>query len=358
MRVYSQDRVEWGAFKIVDIPPGNRYNLCGLNGCSDGFSVQDIQPPKRGIQCEKVRKIEQLHRMEIFMNQTFTEPDTNQKLRGDMHLHTLHSDGCLTPGELIKTACENGIQLLSITDHDTVAGIEEGIATARKFNCLFIPGVELEVFAKDFDNNYCSIHLLGYGMNYRDTTLLDYLKTVRKARVVRAKKMLRRLHQFGIEMNFAAIKQQAGGELIGRVHVARALKQAHHVRYFDEAFELYIGDQRPAYVAKPRHSPEKIISLIHSCGGIAVWAHPFFTGNDSVLEELIEQGLDGIECYHHEFDRKTVEHYRQLASHHDLLITGGSDFHGTLEEEFKPGDWWYEADSFQTVEKLLETVAV
>ncbi len=275
-----------------------------------------------------------------------------QRLRADLHLHTMHSDGALTPSALLRIAAGNGLKLLSITDHDSVAGIPEAERAAHKYKLLFIPGVELEAFIETEPGHYHSVHLLGYGLNYRETALVEYLAEIREARLERLQGMLGKLRNLGIKVDFSAVQKNATGESVGRVHLARTLKQNNHVQSFDQAFERYIGNDRPAYVAKPRHSPRKIIRLIHDCGGIAVWAHPYFTGNDDLLPELIKQGVDGLEAYHHEFNQQTTEHYLQLAEQNNLLITGGSDFHGTMEEQFEPGDWWYEANSLEQWHRL------
>ena len=156
--------------------------------------------------------------------------------------------------------------------------------------------------------------------------------------------MVSKLNNLGIEITEEEVSAFSRGDAIGRVHIAQALKENGVVTHIDEAFQKFIGDNKPAYAAKTVHGPAKIIDLIHSSGGIAVWAHPYYCQNDALLEPLIDAGIDGLECYHREFDPQTSRHYFKLARENNLIVTGGSDYHGTLEENFKLGDWWFEPE--------------
>ncbi len=273
-----------------------------------------------------------------------SEKQLSYPLRADLHFHTRFSDGKFSPEDIIKTAAKNGLEIISITDHDTVKGIPEMLEAAQEVSCRVLPGVELEAFVREDNNEFYPVHILGYGINHENKELLDFLSDIKKTRVKRAKKMLEKLTRFGIKLDFEAVNSFSRGESVGRVHVAQALKEADYVKTVDEAFQLYIGDDLPAYESKPHYSPQRVIDLIHDCAGMAVWAHPYYTNNDAVIEKLTNCGLDGLECYHHEFEKNITEHYLKLADEYDLIVTGGSDFHGTLEEDFEPGDWFYEAE--------------
>jgi hypothetical protein len=253
------------------------------------------------------------------------------------------SDGCCEPAELVHKAAAGGLQLISLTDHDTVRGVPEARKVASKADCRFISGVELEAFI-DLDGNSYSVHILGYGIDENDTTLLAALKKVHHARKTRARKMVSKLNNLGIEITGEEVSAFSHGDAVGRVHIAQALKENGAVAHIDEAFQKFIGDNKPAYAAKTVHGPDKIIDLIHSCGGVAVWAHPYYCQNDALLEPLMEAGIDGLECYHREFDPQTSQHYFKLARKNNLIVTGGSDYHGTLEENFELGDWWFEPE--------------
>ncbi len=268
--------------------------------------------------------------------------DHDHFLKADLHLHTYHSDGRFSPKKLLQMSVENDLEVVSITDHDTVQGLPEAAEAAEDYACHFLPGVELEAFVNFSDGKYYSVHLLGYGIDWKNETLRDYLVGIRQARIARAEKILHRLRSnFSIDLPYSAVSGESSGESVGRVHIASALKKYDHVKTIEEAFDKYIGEERAAYAAKPRHSPEKIINLLKQAGGHTVWAHPYYTQNDDVLPLMVEKGLDGLECYHHEFDSETTRHYLKLANQYELTVTGGSDFHGTLEEDFEPGDWWY-----------------
>lgn len=280
----------------------------------------------------------------INSNSTNLVDNLSFPLRADLHFHTRFSDGKFSPKKIVSEAAKNGLDLISITDHDTVKGLPEGVEAATDLSCYVIPGLELEAFVQEEKNKYYAVHLLGYGIDYEDDDLLAFLEEIKTARVKRAKKMLQKLESFGIKLDFEAVASFSDGESIGRVHVAQALKKAGFVDNVEEAFQLYIGNDQPAYQPKPHYNPQRVIDLLHDIGGEAVWAHPYYTNNDAVLEKLVEYGLDGMECYHHEFDEQITNHYLELAREYNLKVTGGSDFHGTLEEEFKPGDWWYEVE--------------
>ncbi|MFP4687905.1 MAG: PHP domain-containing protein [bacterium] len=256
-------------------------------------------------------------------------------------MHSRLSDGYYSPTELIKMAKAGGLELVSLTDHDSVSGIKDARQTARNQGCKFISGIELEAFIDHRGESY-SIHILGYGINETNEELLTILKKIHIARSQRARKMVSKLNSLGIEIDLQEVLKFSHGDSVSRVHVAQALKEKGIVDHIDKAFYKYIGNNRPAYVPKKTHNPSQIIKLIHASGGIAVWAHPYYCDNDSLIQPLIAAGIDGIECFHREFDEKTVEHYLEMASRYNLIVTGGSDFHGTLEESFELGDWWFD----------------
>jgi len=265
-------------------------------------------------------------------------------LRADLHLHSRVSDGHFTPAELVHRTVERGLQLISLTDHDTVSGLPEARKIAREAGCFFVNGVELEASLQDDDGSFFGIHILGYGIDPENEELLEALSRIRENRVDRARKIHQRLQTIDINFPFGSIRKQATGETISRVHIAQVLKSQGHVSSMEEAFVRFLGAGKPAYVPRTGPDPEELIKLIQQAGGKAVWAHPYHTHKDEYVEQLVEAGIDGIECIHSDFSKSVTRRYKEMAEQHDLFVTGGSDYHGTLEEDFDLGDIWIEVD--------------
>ncbi|MDD2509710.1 MAG: PHP domain-containing protein [Syntrophomonas sp.] len=248
----------------------------------------------------------------------------------DLHTHTTASDGLLSPTELLGKASEMRLPGLAITDHDTIDGLEE----ARRFiaeNSLaldFVPGIELNTELTEKE-----IHILGYFIDYHDHRLLGRLQEIKEARLERARKMINRLVVMGLNIDLDQVKRLAQGDLIARPHIAQALMENSYVFSVKEAFDKYIGKGRPAYVNRYKFLPEEAIALINEAGGIAVLAHPGLIRNDSLVEDIIALGIEGIEVFYPEHNHKQILKYSAFCQQHQLLITGGSDFHGYGKEE-------------------------
>jgi hypothetical protein len=241
----------------------------------------------------------------------------------DLHIHTYYSDGTYSPTEAIENAARLGLAAISITDHDCVAGIDEGITAGSAHGVELIPGVELSA-----DGTGSEIHVLGYFIDWQDTHFRERLAIMANARRERAQTMVTRLNALGVCIDFADILKISGGGTIGRLHVAKALRDKGYVADTQEAFNRYIGRGCPAFAEKYKISPENCIALIHRAGGIAVLAHPGLTQNDGIIPRLKEAGLDGIEVYHIEHTDRTAKRYIDLADRYALLHSGGSDCHG------------------------------
>lgn len=233
--------------------------------------------------------------------------------------------------------------MISITDHDTVAGVPEARQRAHELGLLFVDGIELEATLNGTTQGD-PIHLLGYGIDITHPSLLGILQQIRDNRVERTQEICRKLTMMGYPIPFDEVQSRCEGQSVSRVHIAQVMKQRGFVDSIDEAFLEYIGDDKPAYVSREGPTPEQLIELIHAAGGIAVWAHPYYSRRDGLIEPLLDAGLDGLECFHSQFDEDTSSHYQEMAHENDLIVTGGSDFHGTLEEEFELGDWWFNLD--------------
>lgn len=250
----------------------------------------------------------------------------------DLHAHTVHSDGTFTSAQLVKQALASGLSALAIVDHDTVEGIAEAKASAKGTALEVISGIEL---TSQYENQ--EIHMLGYFLDYQNTALLEKLKLIRANRVQRAYKIVKNLEQFGIKLNPEVVFDICGKGAVGRLHIARALVQEGCVGTTAEAFRKYIGDKSPAYVLGFNLSPAEAIKIIRDAGGVAVLAHPYLLRNDALIAEFAQSGLGGIEVYYPEHSQGMVNFYLDLAKKLNLVVTGGSDFHGSAKPDIKLG---------------------
>jgi predicted metal-dependent phosphoesterase TrpH len=240
----------------------------------------------------------------------------------DLHIHTQASDGWLGPSVAVEHANRAGLTAVSIADHDSVAGIDAAIEAGEKHGVEVIPGVEL---SSGFGGR--ELHILGYFIDWRDKWLQNKLSAIQAARVERAKRILERLRGLDINISYNTIVVIAGGA-VGRPKIAQAIFDQGYVRTVQEAFERYLGIDRPAYVDKYPLQPADAIRIIQKAGGIAALAHPVFARTDEILPELVDQGLRAIEVYHSKHDASDTRHFEQLAKKYGLLIVGGSDAHG------------------------------
>lgn len=248
----------------------------------------------------------------------------------DLHVHSTASDGILTPAEVLLRAVEIGLRGIAITDHDTVSGIEEAhnFMTAHKISLQFIPGIELNT---EVDDN--EVHVLGYYIDYHNSRLLNRLQEIKEARWERAKKMVYRLKSMGLAISFEHVEKLARGDLIGRPHIAQALTEKGYVFSIKEAFQKYIGKGRPAYIPRYKFRPQEAIQLIKEADGVPILAHPGLLPNKELICEVIDMGVVGLEVYYPEHTLQQVNDFLRLTQQLNLLVTGGSDFHGTGSDE-------------------------
>jgi len=250
----------------------------------------------------------------------------------DLHIHTIYSDGTYTPEEVVCRAEKLNLVAISITDHDSVAGLEEAIATGEKVGIEVIPGIEMSA-----DIGEDEIHLLAYYLDYKDKSFLSRLEEFQSTRVKRNKELLKRLEELGMSINHRELKEIAPRGVISRLHIARLMVREGYVSSIGAAFEKWLNPGRPAHVKRMKISPSQIIQLILKTGGVPVFAHPYLSGRDDLIPELVKAGLRGIEVYHSAHNSKISEHYKEIAQKYHLLITGGSDCHGEAKDKMLMG---------------------
>lgn len=241
----------------------------------------------------------------------------------DLHIHTNASDGLLTPQEVVNTAAEKGLIVISITDHDTTDGFTLALKSAKENGIELIPGVELSCLYMESD-----VHLLGYYFNYKDSAFIKIIRKFREERYKRGEAMVAKLNDLGINLSMETVKTIAGSASVGRPHLAEALVKEEYVQTFDEAFARYLGYHASAYVPKKHFDIDHAIDLLHRIGGVAVLAHPGTLKHDEFIPDFVDMGLDGLEAYHSMHKRPMVNHYKNLAKRYNLFYTGGSDCHG------------------------------
>jgi len=249
----------------------------------------------------------------------------------DLHTHSVMSDGGLEPAALVAAAREVGLAAVALTDHDTAEGVPAALAAGVALGIEVVPGVELSV-----DWNGHSIEVLGYLWREGDTPLSALLASKHHGRLERARRIVEKLAQLGLPVSFERVLQLAGQGTVGRPHVALAMVEAGYVRSSKEAFDLYLGNSRPANVsAGGQTSLAAGVKAVHASGGVCIVAHPVIPGVpdyadvEELLPAAIEAGVDGWEAYYPGYSPELSERLQRLAFEHGLIVTGGSDYHGT-----------------------------
>lgn len=246
----------------------------------------------------------------------------NHKGWADLHLHSSFSDGEWSPQEIIKQAKELGLSAVAIADHDTVDAIvnlKEEISTA---GIELIPAVEINT---DLDDK--EIHILGYLIDIDSPILISVLKNQREARIRRNKEIINKLNRLGFKLSFEEVLALAGGDSIGRPHIAQVLVKKGYVESKEEAFNKLLKRGCPGYVPRCSISWREAIAVINEAGGIAVLAHPGKSFVDHLVPMMVKEGLQGIEIWHPSHSPEDIQHYLRLAETFSLLATGGSDAH-------------------------------
>ncbi|MGM0640370.1 MAG: PHP domain-containing protein [Thermotogota bacterium] len=245
----------------------------------------------------------------------------------DLHVHSNHSDGSFSVEWLMKTAKEMGIELFSITDHDTITSQYEAVEIASKYEMNYITGVEINVVYPQL------MDILGYGIDIYNEELIEFLDRIKIFRKLRNKKMVELLAEEGFNISFDELEEKYDSTTIGRPHIAKILIKKGYGNSVSQLMNGHLSRDRKCFVERIRYSPKESIEMIKKSQGKAFLAHPAKLGIkktqlESLLDELIHYGLDGIEIMHYSHSLDYTKYLYELANKKDLLISYGSDYHG------------------------------
>ncbi len=258
----------------------------------------------------------------------------------DLHLHSTASDGTETPTQVVERAARRGLEGLSLTDHDTVDGLEEAARAAERHDLRFLPGAELSA-----NEPGSSIHILAFGFDPGHEGFLGFLEGWRDARAERAEEMVVKIREQGLDLTMEHVREQAGGDILTRAHLGRALEAEGLVPDQETAFGEYLARGRPGFVEKPPLRPREACERVHEAGGVALIAHPGRSHTAEDIRRWVDDGIDGVEVLHPANAPDVQRRMDALAEELDLLRSGGSDWHGPqdhrpdLGTEGVPVEW-------------------
>ena len=253
----------------------------------------------------------------------------------DLHLHTLASDGRLSPTELVNLIASKGVKVAAISDHDTTEGVKEAVRAAQAHDGLeIIPAIELST---DIPGD--EIHMLGYFLQYEDDEFQAILRRFREGRLERGRMMVEKLASLGKPVDWERVQEIAGDGSVGRPHIALAMVEAGYFEEPKEAFYEYLGRNGLAYAERQKMTPEEGVEMLAKVGGPAVLAHPANLEDlDTKVAQLKEAGLVGMEVHYSMYSQETIQRLLAVAQRHDLIPCGGSDYHGLGNTgELEPG---------------------
>jgi predicted metal-dependent phosphoesterase TrpH len=243
----------------------------------------------------------------------------------DLHIHSSASDGRLSPEEVVGESARRELVVIALTDHDAISGLAPALAAAEVSPGLrVIPGVELSTDAAQGE-----VHILGYFIDYNDGELVARLERMRNSRLERARAMIAKLRDLGVNIDWSRVQEIAGKGSVGRPHLAQAMLEKGYIASFKEAFSSYIGRGGPAYVERRKLIPAAAVELILRVKGLPVLAHPLTVSDpEALVIKLKAVGLVGIEAYYKDYSADDIGKLLMLAERYNLVATGGSDYHG------------------------------
>ncbi len=250
------------------------------------------------------------------------------KRKIDLHIHTTFSDGEELLLNVLESYYQLGYDVISITDHDSIDAYND-ITTLYKGKMRVLKGVEISSRYADRE-----VHLLAYDFNINNSKLFTLLNNIKNSRNIRAKKMINKLNELGLDVTINDVLEVADSNAsIGRPHIARALVNNGYFKHPQQAFNKYISDNGPAYVPKLDVSPKEVIDIVHQAGGFVVLAHPFKSIDIKNISYFVKAGIDGIETYYYDHSPKEIARCENICRDNNLISTGGSDFHGKLKHQ-------------------------
>lgn len=254
----------------------------------------------------------------------------------DLHTHSTASDGSYTPGELIEYAIKKGLCAIALTDHDNIDGLKEAYEAAKDKDIIFIPGIELSC---DFDSE---LHIVGLDIDYKNKELLKKTEEFKEDRIFRNQTSVKRLNEIGVDISIEEAMKFCPGQALGRAHMAKVLVEKGYAESVKDAFRKYLGKGKPGFSNERRISYKEAISLIKKCRGKAILAHCHYLNLkgeefEEFIRELKSCGLDGIEGYYTEYTDEQSKYYISVARKYGLIISGGSDFHGSIKPQIDLG---------------------
>ncbi len=260
-----------------------------------------------------------------------------KQFRADLHCHSTCSDGTCPPEELIDLAIANGLSGLSITDHDTVEAYATAIPYAKKKNFPLLSGIEFSC-----EHRGVSVHILGYAFSLRNEKLLAFCQKHKNRRETRYQQILQKLQEHEMPIDTATF----GKGSIGRPHIAMAMVEKGYVDSVQDAFRKFLGENKPCYVPGQTFSVEESIEIIHQAKGFAMIAHPHLIQESYIITDLLLMPFDGLEAYYARFAPHQERRWVQIGQHREWIITGGSDFHGTIKTHNPLGCSWVDETTF------------
>jgi hypothetical protein len=261
----------------------------------------------------------------------------------DLHVHSTASDGSLTPSDILAMAVQSGLRAIAITDHDTLDGSVEAVRGGIPAPLQFLTGIEISADAPPGFRLNGSVHILGYGIDPENATLNALLGVLKTARENRNPQIIARLNALGMPLSMAALDDIVGHAIAGRPHIAQLMVKKGFADSINDAFDRFLGKNKPAYIDKYRVPMAEAIEAINAAGGMAVLAHPYLNGIadpeqfETFLLTLMPMGLQGIEAIYPDHPEHITETYCRLADKYGLLVTGGTDFHGDVTPGIQMG---------------------